>query len=145
MSRTLKKETYCDHFDITSLDQGTRLRSTSQPNQSTLNWAALITEFLIIVIAAAYATSVYMDFDPAKRLGGIEAEYLTRTAYPVPLLLREKGYIPRWDPFMESGDPMLENPVTFAFNPLLMPRPCPILRSLPPWKQPIVCIVTTST
>ncbi|MBX3061420.1 MAG: hypothetical protein KF726_00490 [Anaerolineae bacterium] len=79
----------------------------------------LIIEILIIIVVGILATSIYADFDPQKRLGGPEMEYLTRTAYSFAIALPEKGYIPLWQPYMESGDPMLENPVSFAFNPFL--------------------------
>jgi hypothetical protein len=92
---------------------------TTQARLPTLNLPIFLVEFAVILIAAVFASSVFLDFDPAKRLGGIEAEYLTRTAYTMGTLFREKGYIPLWDPYMESGDPHLDNPVSFAFNPVL--------------------------
>lgn len=94
--------------------------TSSSDRPAAFNWATFILEIVIIVVASLYASSVYADFDSSKRLGGLEAEYLTRTAYSVPTLLREKGRIPLWDPFMELGDPMLTNPVSFYFNPVLM-------------------------
>jgi hypothetical protein len=95
-------------------------RPTVRPNASPFNLAAFLTEMCIILVAGIFAASNYADFDPTKRLGGIEAEYLTRTAYTVSTLLPEKGYIPRWDPYMEFGDPTLDNPVSFAYNPFLI-------------------------
>ena len=93
--------------------------STPRANQSTVNLPAFLTEMLVIVIRGIFASSSYADFDPAKRLGGMETEYLTRTAYSFTAFFREKGYVPLWDPYMEFGDPLLENPVSFAFNPFL--------------------------
>jgi len=96
------------------------LVSSPQTRKSPFNVAALLSELLIILIAAVFATANYADFDPRKRLGGIEAEYLTRTAYSFSTLLQQKGYIPVWDPYMELGDPSLGNPVSFAYNPFLI-------------------------
>ena len=88
--------------------------------RSSFNWTSFFIEITIVILAGIFAASVFVDFNPNTRLGGIEAEYLTRTAYPVATLLQRKGYIPLWDPYMELGDPMLENPVAFYFNPVLI-------------------------
>jgi len=79
---------------------------------------ATLLEFVIIIVVGVFATLPYANFDPSLRLAGIEAEYLTRTSYSLATLLPEHGYIPLWQPYMEFGDPMLENPVSFAFNPI---------------------------
>ncbi|MBX3083968.1 MAG: hypothetical protein KF716_20195 [Anaerolineae bacterium] len=44
---------------------------------------------------------------------------MTRTSYALGTLLPAKGYIPLWQPYLEFGDPLLENPVSFAFNPFI--------------------------
>ncbi len=99
---------------IIDMSSKTMNQSVTEPRP---NIPAFFIEIVLIVIAAIFAASIYADFTPNKRLGGTETEYLTRTAYTLGTLLREKGRIPLWDPYMEMGDPMLENPVSFAFNP----------------------------
>jgi hypothetical protein len=78
-----------------------------------------IAELLFIVIVGIWATSAFTDMNPDLRLGGGEAEYMTRTAYALGTLLPEKGYLPLWQPYLEFGDPLLENPISFAFNPFI--------------------------
>ncbi len=75
-------------------------------------------EVVFIVVVALFATSPFLDLGQNTRLGGIESEYLTRTAYSVSTILPEKGYFPLWQSYLERGDPLLENPVSFALNPL---------------------------
>jgi hypothetical protein len=104
---------------MTIMEQSADQISTSQASRPSTNLPAFIIEILVIIVAGIFAASAYADFDPAKRLGGVETEYLTRTAYSLSTFLREEGYVPLWDPYMEYGDPMLENPVSFAFNPFL--------------------------
>src|ERR1041385_1449726 len=92
---------------------------TFPQRQPTINFATFVIEMLLIVLASVFAASVFSNFNPALRVSGGEMEYLTRTAYTLGTLVPQKGYIPLWDPYMEFGDPMLENPVSFAFNPFL--------------------------
>ena len=91
---------------------------TSAPLLPRLSAVQIISELILVVVVAVYATSPFLDLGQPTRLGGIESEYLTRTAYSFSTILPEKGYIPLWQPYLERGDPLLENPVSFAFNPL---------------------------
>lgn len=78
---------------------------------------AVIVEWLIIVIVALVATSNY-DLSSPKQLAGYEAEYLTSPVFLVEKNLREEGYIPLWNPWYESGEPLVENPFSFLLNPV---------------------------
>ena len=78
-----------------------------------------IPELVFIIVVGIWATSSYTDMNPALRLGGGEAEYMTRTAFALGTTLPAKGYLPLWQPYLEFGDPSLENPVSFAFNPFI--------------------------
>lgn len=91
---------------------------SNQPNLPRLSSPRIIVEIAAIIMASIIAISPFLDFGAATRLGGWEAEYLTRSTFTIGTLLRHKGYIPLWQPYLEFGDPMLENPVSFAFNPL---------------------------
>ncbi len=77
-----------------------------------------VCEIVVVVLVAIFAASPFLDLGQPTRLGGIESEYLTRTAFSMAVVLPEKGYLPLWQPFFERGDPLLENPVSYALNPL---------------------------
>lgn len=79
----------------------------------------LFSELIVILMIALAASHQYLDLDPDTRLGGVEAEYLTRTGFSLSTLLPEMGYIPKWQPYLEYGDPLLENPVSTYFNPFV--------------------------
>ncbi len=56
--------------------------------------------------------------DPALQLPGREAEWLTSSAYLAADGLRRHGYIPLWQPYLEFGEPLVDNPFSFVLNPL---------------------------
>lgn len=91
------------------------LSSKSLPDLKPLQ---IVLEILFVVLVAIFAVSPFLDLGQPTRLGGIESEYLTRSAYSLAVVLPEKGYLPLWQPYLERGDPLMENPVSFAFNPL---------------------------
>ncbi len=74
-------------------------------------------ELAVIVIAAVWALSDDLNFDPTQRLRGIEYEYLTSSAFTVAQAWREHGYIPMWQPYFSYGEPLIE----WGFSSVLSP------------------------
>lgn len=76
-----------------------------------------ILEGFIIVGAALFATWGFTDLSPQTKLDGIEMEFLTSTAHYAALHLHQHGTIPRWQPLLGTGRPLVESPFGFALNP----------------------------
>jgi hypothetical protein len=68
-------------------------------------------EISVVAIIALASTSAFLDPDPHLRLPGGEAEWLTSSAYFAANSLREYGYIPLWQPYLENGEPLIDNPL----------------------------------
>lgn len=105
----------------------TRFRSArqrmSQPEKALpsrlrpwLRWQHIL-EIALITAVALYATRDYLANDPTKTLGGHEAEWQANTAYVAHNSLRDYGYLPLWNPSLEHGHPLIDNPQSFLMNP----------------------------
>ncbi len=55
--------------------------------------------------------------DPANRFGGVEYERLAGTIVPIELGLKNYGYVPTWNPYLNTGTPLLNNAFSYLFNP----------------------------
>jgi hypothetical protein len=77
-----------------------------------------IAEIGVVAVVALAATSAFLDTDPYLKLPGGEAEWLTSSAYFAASSLREYGYIPLWQPYLESGEPLIDDPFSFVLNPI---------------------------
>lgn len=73
----------------------------------------LIVALTLIATGRGYHLDKYID-----RLAGTEAEFLTSSAYFASASLREYGYIPKWQPWLESGEPLVHGPFAFVINPV---------------------------
>lgn len=78
----------------------------------------LLAELAFIVYMALSAAGAYLVDDPNQKLPGIEAEWLTSFAYLASNTLHEHGYIPLWQPYLEYGEPLVDNPFSFVLNPV---------------------------
>jgi hypothetical protein len=79
---------------------------------------SLVVELFIVVAVALIITTPYMDFTPTLRVGGGEAEYLMASVFTASTAYRTMGYIPLWQPWLEKGEPLLNNPFAMLFNPI---------------------------
>ncbi len=77
-----------------------------------------VLELALIVLVGAYASRDYQNSDPNLVLNGIEAQWLTNSAYLSANTLRDYGYIPKWQPWLVHGEPAIDNPFSFVLNPL---------------------------
>lgn len=75
-------------------------------------------ELIVILMMVLTVTEPYRDMDTGQRLHGIEQEWLTSSSMQTSLSVRESGYIPLWQPYLEYGEPLVENPFAFVLNPL---------------------------
>lgn len=75
-------------------------------------------EWAVIVLFALLVTRMYQSSDPAVELSGHESEWITSSAYAASAGLRQYGRIPLWQPYLEQGEPLVENPVGFIFSPV---------------------------
>jgi hypothetical protein len=84
-------------------------------------WLLLLyaAEIAFVSGAAIYVTGQehYVE-RAAGKLRGVEAEYLTSSAYFAALSLREYGYIPKWQTWLEWGEPLMTSPFSFVVNPI---------------------------
>jgi hypothetical protein len=79
---------------------------------------SVILEFSIIFLMAFSVTALYRDPDSNKKLYGGEAEWLTSSVYMADKTLQENGHIAYWQPFLASGEPLIDNPFSFVLNPV---------------------------
>jgi hypothetical protein len=77
-----------------------------------------IAEIGVVVLVALGVTHEYRKPDRTLKLNGYEAEWLTSSAYFAANSLRDYGYIPLWQPYLEFGEPLIDNPFSFVLNPI---------------------------
>ncbi len=77
----------------------------------------LLIELTLITITAIWATQRYLLAPPNLQFSGGEAEWITNSVYLAHFGLRDYGRIPLWQPWIEFGEPLLDNPVGFVLNP----------------------------
>jgi hypothetical protein len=75
-------------------------------------------EMGVIVLMVLFATSRFYDTGLGLQLSGGETEWITSSAYAAADGLRTYGRIPLWQPYLEFGEPLIDNPVTFVLNPI---------------------------
>ncbi|MBI1278750.1 MAG: hypothetical protein GC179_11540 [Anaerolineaceae bacterium] len=82
-----------------------------------LKWWLVILEMAAIVFTTLMTTRPFYESPPNFQLSGNESEWLTSTAAAAYNGLQETGRIPRWQPYLSKGEPVIENPFNFIFNP----------------------------
>ncbi len=75
-------------------------------------------EWVLVLAMATAATTVYhRGARDGLMYSGDEAEWLTSSVFAAHLGLREYGRIPRWQPYLEFGEPLVDNAFSFILNP----------------------------
>ncbi|MCC7209584.1 MAG: hypothetical protein IT323_19905 [Anaerolineae bacterium] len=92
--------------------------AATAPRLPPLTPLTLMLELALIVSVALAVTGAWGNPDPSLQLPGSEAEWLTSAAHVAALSLRDNGYLPLWQPFLEMGEPTIDNPFTFILNPI---------------------------
>ncbi len=75
-------------------------------------------EALLVIFLAAAIPQPFLTPDSDTQLFGREAEWLTSSAHLAANTLRERGYIPLWQPYLEFGEPLIDGPFAFVLNPI---------------------------
>ncbi len=91
--------------------------SLSSATLPRIRWWLLPLEIGVIVITVILTTRPFYDSPPNWQLSGNEVEWLTSTVAAAHTGLLETGRIPRWQPYLTQGEPIIENPFNFIFNP----------------------------
>lgn len=55
--------------------------------------------------------------NPTNRFGGIEYERLAGVLLPIEIGLKRYDHIPTWNPYLNTGTPLLNNAFNYLFNP----------------------------
>ncbi len=74
-------------------------------------------ELLIVLVFSLVATRRFFEAGPTLQISGSESEWITNSVYAAYNGLRDYGRIPLWQPLLEFGEPLLDNPVGFVLNP----------------------------
>lgn len=91
-----------------------------KPLKPRLRLSQVILEILFVALVGVYAARPYLNPDSKLILNGLEAEWMTNSAYFASHYLQETGRIPLWQPYIGRGEPSVENPITFLLNPISM-------------------------
>ncbi len=106
------------------------LISLFRPPSAALELAALVLLWLLyLALAVPIPASgrfggldvsgvVQAWFDPGFRQPGIEHERLAGTLLPVEIGLKRYGHIPTWNPYLNGGQPVINNAFSYLFNPV---------------------------
>lgn len=76
-------------------------------------------EISIIAAAGLYFARIYFDWNPYWIVSGFEYSYLANSGILAGEFLRSEGALPAWNPFLGRGEPLLEGPFSYIFNPFI--------------------------
>ncbi|MBZ0299804.1 MAG: YfhO family protein [Anaerolineae bacterium] len=97
-----------------------RVRPASQtPSLAWVRQHPKLIEISIILLTLFIATGHIRDWSPELRLDGAELSYLLNSGIVASDMVHRTGSIPLWNPFMGSGEPLIESPFSFILNPLM--------------------------
>lgn len=91
--------------------------AVSSPLSALVRYLQSAIEIAVVLVVAVMASRIYITSSPDYFYSGGEAEWLTSSAYSTHDGLNQHGRIPLWQPLFEAGEPLLENPFAFTFNP----------------------------
>ena len=100
---------------LTQLKTAPALSAATLPR---LRWWLVVIEIGVIVLTTLMTTRPFYESPANFQLSGSESEWLTSSVFAAYTGLKETGRIPRWQPYLEKGEPVIENPFNFIFNPL---------------------------
>src|SRR5690606_31801000 len=80
-------------------------------------WLQYASDLLIILLLALDATSQYQNFDPSYRINGLEVENVTVSGYFLYTSIQNHGYVPYWQPYSNSGQPLVDEAYSYVVNP----------------------------
>lgn len=92
-------------------------RALSPPEIKPIAAIQVMAEWLLITAVLLFALQHYLRAPSDYAYSGSEAEWLTSSAYAAYDGLQQYGRIPLWQPYIDSGEPLVENPFSFLLNP----------------------------
>jgi hypothetical protein len=87
-------------------------------NRLRKRWIVLFVEVAWVVLFGLYVGREYLNFDPGYRVHGREIEWVASSAAYVSQVWQQDGYIPRWMPYINRGQPSVDQGVSMIFNPI---------------------------
>ncbi len=79
-----------------------------------------ILEWILVLLVVFLFTPTLRDFSEFAHLQGGETSYLINSGVIAARIYEETGAIPRWNPFIGRGEPLIENPFSYVLNPLMV-------------------------
>lgn len=92
---------------------------TSSYKLPPLSLLMVIVEFTIILGVCWFSLTNFEDWNPRTKISGDEFSYLINSGAIASSLYHKIGAIPLWNPFVKTGEPLLENPFSYVLNPLM--------------------------
>src|SRR5689334_20528223 len=80
---------------------------------------SVIIELGIIFLLVFNFTTTLRDPAADVRIRGGEYSYLVSSGAVASSIFQKVGAIPLWNPFIGTGEPLIENPFSFVLNPLM--------------------------
>ena len=104
-----------------------QLEQTDQPPSEkvssyklpSLSLLMLIVEWTLILGMCWFSLARFEDWNPRTKIGGDEFSYLINSGAIASSLYQKTGAIPLWNPFVKTGEPLLENPFSYVLNPFM--------------------------
>jgi hypothetical protein len=84
-----------------------------------LSLLMLIVEWAIILGVCWFSLVRFEDFNPRTKISGDEFSYLINSGAVASAIYQKSGAIPLWNPFVKTGEPLLENPFSYVLNPFM--------------------------
>lgn len=81
---------------------------------------SVLVEVGLIVVALMLFARTYQDFTPTLRPQGTHWIFLTASGGYTQKISERTGAIPLWNPFVGTGEPMIEGLLSFVLNPLML-------------------------
>ena len=78
---------------------------------------ALVELAALTLLGGLYA-AIFIPRDASLRTEATEIERLSGMLLPLEIGLRDNGSIPMWNPYIGTGEPILNNPFNYLFNPV---------------------------
>lgn len=82
-------------------------------------WLVLSIEIAWVVLFSAVVGREFLDFSPTMRIHGVELEWVTSPMAWATQVWQQDGYIPRWTPYISSGQPTVDHGHSMLFNPVV--------------------------
>lgn len=80
----------------------------------------VLIDLLIIGLVVWHVGADFRNFDPTLRPPGGEFSYLTNSGAVAHAMFSRTGLIPLWNPLLGFGEPLVDGPFSYIYNPLML-------------------------